>query len=73
MPLIRIYHPNPRTFTDAKERKAFSDDVCDSSGFLYFVLSPVLTDEEERHISSTPTLKIKLATLLYSKGPNSFL
>lgn len=28
MPLIRIYHPSPRTFTDAKERKALSDAVC---------------------------------------------
>ncbi|SPJ90955.1 uncharacterized protein FTOL_13357 [Fusarium torulosum] len=29
MPLIRIYHPSPRTFTDAKERKALSDAIVD--------------------------------------------
>lgn len=28
MPLIRVYHPSPRTFTDAKERKALADAVC---------------------------------------------
>ncbi|KAJ8061512.1 hypothetical protein OCU04_009326 [Sclerotinia nivalis] len=27
MPLIRIHHPSSRTFTNAKERKAFSDDI----------------------------------------------
>ncbi|KAJ5457029.1 4-oxalocrotonate tautomerase [Penicillium desertorum] len=27
MPLVRIYHPSPRTFTNAKERKAFADDI----------------------------------------------
>jgi hypothetical protein len=47
--------------------------MCVLSSDLYFVLSPVLTDKGERHISSTPNLKMKLATLLYSKGSNSFL
>ncbi|KAH7378184.1 putative oxalocrotonate tautomerase [Cadophora sp. MPI-SDFR-AT-0126] len=27
MPLVRIHHPVPRTFTDRKERKAFADDI----------------------------------------------
>lgn len=42
------------------ERKAFVDEVCASSDFLYCVPSLVLTDKGERHISSPPSSKMKL-------------